>query len=241
MKKLAISFALANAALSSGNSNSTKLSTRLKNDSEGSPVEASSNSLLVTEEAIASLKASTLSLFAISGPTPPNREYISTMVSSRAPSSACGPQIDSRKISLTVFLPANSSGKPAAILPAVSSALQIASPIISQILTKIATRTFSIACHIAALAASIKILKISRLKISSKPEFNLGRTISLLLRQNGNSISLTKSITLGVNNGGRGQSNRAMTFEIISAPGNPLRISTSSRRLSVYTSIKARI
>ena len=134
-----------NDSLNSGNSNSTRLSTRVRNDSEGSPIEASISSRRVTDEAIASLKARTFSLFAISGATPPSSLYISTIESSKAFSSAWGPQIDSRKMSLIVFLPVSNPGNPAAKLPAVSIALQIALPIISQTFTISFTKIDTIA------------------------------------------------------------------------------------------------
>ena len=145
LKKLPMSLLFAKAARNSGNSNSTRLSTRVKKESDGSPIDASNSSLLVTDEAIASLSAKTRSLLAISGPAPARSEYMSTTVSSNAPSSAFGPQIDSRKISLTVFLPVRISGSPATIEPAVSRALQIASPMISQTFTISLSKTETIA------------------------------------------------------------------------------------------------
>lgn len=112
------------------------VSTIDKNCVEGSPNDAFMISSLVEEEATASLNSTTRSWFAKEAPAPPRVENRSLIAPSIFSSSALGPQIDSLMMSLNVVFPDISPGSPPIISPAVSSALQIASPKTSQTLIR---------------------------------------------------------------------------------------------------------
>ena len=158
---------------------------------------------------------------------------MSIIVSLTCSSSASGPQIDSRTTSAKVDLPVAMEGKAAAISPTVSSALQIAFPINSHIFTN----NFIIILIINFCSAILKAIQINfiiSLNSGIQPNgfSNLGNVISVILLHQGISRSLIKSIKLGLNIGGRGQSNNAIIFATTGAPGNLLNSSSNSKRLS---------
>ena len=141
-----------------------------------------------------------------------------------------------------MVLPVTRSGTEAARLPTVSSAPQTAFPNSWHNFTITFINIVTIRFFNCSKASSNIIFEKSFSSgIHANGLSNLGITKSSIDRQNGRSILLIKSIIVGSNWGGPGQSEAAKIFVIKAAPGNLFKKSTRLNKSSLYVSIMARI
>ena len=228
----ATSSSLASASENSGNSESMIPEIIALASPDMSPKNALASSLWVIELAILSARASVCSWSAKASAPTPKFANISTIELFICSWSASSPQMESLRIAERLETPPSVT-KPAATSPTVSNALQIALPIISQILINSFTRIAIINSDIASFKAANRAARMSDISPTQANGLtSLGSVMSSIFLQNGNSKSLIKSNTLGLKSGGLGQSIAIIAFEINLAPGKRFSWSTNSKRLS---------
>ena len=154
----------------------------------------------------------------------PKLAYISTIALTTASSLASSPHKESRMIDFKLANPSPctllSVNSPVATSPTVPKALQSALPNKSQSFTRSLTNIETASSHkrsFKACKSAANIFLISPIHLSGLTNF--GIVMSSMFLQKGRFKSLIKSKTVGLNNGGLGQSIAIIAVDINLAPG----------------------